>query len=214
MLFEAYNQIKLYRRIAPRIIYDVMFCLALEWYVFAFLSALPLLFGSFSAMTSSGFFFSRLHRGDDELGFSFSLTLSHAGNGWVAAGMLRVLGTINNSQYNTSIQSEQIDLVDWVTEIHDGMYKNLVSHINSFFPSYILTSYAYSPSSPPPIQDSNYVGITQTNFYDAAFTALMVSTVYRLSILAGVDTYIPQSENSRKALLRGSSRGSGGVATV
>ena len=132
--------------------------------------------------------------------------------------MLRVLGTIKNSPYNTSMQSEQIDLVDWITEIHDGMYKNLVSHINfllAFLHPYIIciclltllpTSHVFRNYANQPL--------LVTNFYDAASTALMVSTVYRLSILAGVDTYIPQAENSRKALSTGSSGGSGGVAAV
>jgi hypothetical protein len=51
---------------------------------------------------------------------------SSVGNGWAAAGMLRVLGTIRNSQYNSSMASEQTDLINWISEIHGGMYKNLV----------------------------------------------------------------------------------------
>jgi hypothetical protein len=49
------------------------------------------------------------------------------GNGWAAAGMLRVLGTIQNSRYAKSMMSEQKDLVNWVQEIQDGMYGVLVS---------------------------------------------------------------------------------------
>lgn len=49
------------------------------------------------------------------------------GNGWAAAGMLRVLGTIQHSQYANSMKSEQKDLANWVKEIHGGMYGVLVS---------------------------------------------------------------------------------------
>jgi len=49
------------------------------------------------------------------------------GNGWAASGMLRVLGTIQNSQYAESMKNEQNDLTNWVKEIHTGMYDVLVS---------------------------------------------------------------------------------------
>jgi hypothetical protein len=49
------------------------------------------------------------------------------GNGWAAAGMLRVLGTIKNSQYAHSMKNEQTDLTNWVKEIQGGMYGVLVS---------------------------------------------------------------------------------------
>lgn len=50
----------------------------------------------------------------------------HLGNGWAAAGMLRVLGTIKNSEYAGNFKSEQNDLINWVLEIQDGMYTYLV----------------------------------------------------------------------------------------
>ena len=52
--------------------------------------------------------------------------------------MLRVLGTIQHSQYAKSMKNQAKDLVGWVSEIHNGMYPHLVrSHISS-------------PSLPPP----------------------------------------------------------------
>src|ERR1700733_10044121 len=42
--------------------------------------------------------------------------------------MLRVLATIRNSQFNSSMTSEQTDLINWINEIHTAMYENLVSH--------------------------------------------------------------------------------------
>jgi hypothetical protein len=47
--------------------------------------------------------------------------------------MQRVLATIKSSQYNISMISQQTDLVHWVTEIHDEMYKNLVSLLPTYF---------------------------------------------------------------------------------
>lgn len=49
------------------------------------------------------------------------------GNGWAAAGMLRVLGTIQNSQYKTQMAGLLLDLKLWVEEIHDAMYPYVVS---------------------------------------------------------------------------------------
>ena len=49
------------------------------------------------------------------------------GNGWAAAGMLRVLGTIQNSQYANAMKGEVKDLRRWVDEIHDGMFLYMVS---------------------------------------------------------------------------------------
>lgn len=42
--------------------------------------------------------------------------------------MLRVLGTIQNSEYANTLKSEQNNLASWVKEIHAGMYPFLVSH--------------------------------------------------------------------------------------
>ncbi len=50
------------------------------------------------------------------------------GNAWAAAGMLRVLGTIKNSQYANTMKNEQTDLTNWVKEIHNAMYMHIVSN--------------------------------------------------------------------------------------
>ena len=55
---------------------------------------------------------------------SFGLSL---GNGWAAAGMLRVLATMRQSEYANTFKNEQKDLSSWVQEIHAGVYKHLVS---------------------------------------------------------------------------------------
>ncbi|KAG2049356.1 Six-hairpin glycosidase [Suillus hirtellus] len=100
------------------------------------------------------------------------------GNAWAAAGIIRVLGTIQRSPFANSFKSQQNDLAHWVHEIHGAMY----SHINS---NGLFYNYA----------DNN------TTFYDASSTALLASTVYRLSLLGNIHTYIPLAEQVRKALL-------------
>lgn len=40
--------------------------------------------------------------------------------------MLHVLGTIRHSNFSSSMQQQQSDLVNWVKEIHSGMYSRLV----------------------------------------------------------------------------------------
>lgn len=104
------------------------------------------------------------------------------GNGWAAAGMLRVLGTIKNSEYANVLKNQQNDLASWIKEIHTGIYPFLDSN-TSLFPNY----------ASQPVTSS-------VNFLDAASTALLASTVYRLSLLWGEHSHLPLAEKSRMAL--------------
>jgi hypothetical protein len=67
---------------------------------------------------------------------------SYLGNGWAAAGMLRVLGTIQNSEFADTLQIEQNNLTSWVKEIHAGMYHFLVSYHT---PSLNMNMLFYAP---------------------------------------------------------------------
>lgn len=51
------------------------------------------------------------------------------GNGWAAAGMMRVLKTINSSSLATSLANEQTDLTGWVDEILSGAWAHQVGPI-------------------------------------------------------------------------------------
>ncbi|TFK52313.1 hypothetical protein OE88DRAFT_1657509 [Heliocybe sulcata] len=104
------------------------------------------------------------------------------GNGWAAGGMLRVLATIQHSDYADAMKSEQSDLATWVEEIHTAMYPWLQL-------SGVFRNYADIPV------DGN------RNFEDAASAALLAATVYRLAITSGVETHIADAERSRAALL-------------
>lgn len=55
-----------------------------------------------------------------------SMHCTTAGNGWAAAGMLRVLATIMHSQYKNDFKQEISDLASWINEIHTGIYPHLV----------------------------------------------------------------------------------------
>ncbi|KAI0034814.1 Six-hairpin glycosidase-like protein, partial [Vararia minispora EC-137] len=99
------------------------------------------------------------------------------GNAWAAAGMLRVFGTMQNSQFSRSFKNQMKDLSNWVFEIQQAMYANLTS--SDLFPNY-----ADQPDS----------------FGDASSTALMASTVYRLSLLADRHTFLPLAERTRQTL--------------
>ncbi|TFK24454.1 Six-hairpin glycosidase [Coprinopsis marcescibilis] len=100
------------------------------------------------------------------------------GNGWAAAGMLRVFATIEHSEYKDGLGSELNELKNWVNEIHRGVY-------DRFFDGENLVH--------------NYLNDDRT-FRDAAATALIASTVYRASTLYDEHRYIPQAQRSRLTL--------------
>ncbi|KAJ7155952.1 Six-hairpin glycosidase-like protein [Mycena crocata] len=108
------------------------------------------------------------------------------GNGWAAAGMLRVLATMKNSPYAKDFNNQQKDLGNWVKEIHSAMFANIDS-------TNIFTNYAD--------KTINETG----SFYDAASTALIASTVYRVAVLWNDHSHLPAAEKCRQALFATSS---------
>ena len=54
-----------------------------------------------------------------------------AGNGWAAAGMLRVLGTLQSSAFSQDFSNEINDLCDWVAEVHSAMYPHQVRFVRN-----------------------------------------------------------------------------------
>ena len=60
------------------------------------------------------------------LTFSIISYLLIQGNGWAAAGMLRVLATIRQSEFANTFLPEIKNLSTWVQDIHTGMYAHLV----------------------------------------------------------------------------------------
>ena len=110
--------------------------------------------------------------------------------------MLRVLSTIKQSEFSHSMNLQQRDLANWIQEIHDGMYPHLVwiSHPSD---SRTCVTGVFSQDSSGLFY--NYVDDPST-FLDASSTALLASTVYRLSLLWGVYKHLPAAELCRRAL--------------
>ena len=62
--------------------------------------------------------------------------------------MVRVLATIMHSEYAGSLKRQQVDLTNWIREIHLGMYRHLVSNLAgdiyigrpASYPRHIVTS--------------------------------------------------------------------------
>jgi len=90
------------------------------------------------------------------------------GNGWAAAGMLRVLRTIHNSDVSNDFLGQQGDLLNWVEEI-------------------VNASWNYQTSA-----GALRNVITQSDsFEDSSSTALIASVTFRLAVLKGDNsTYI------------------------
>jgi len=82
------------------------------------------------------------------------------GNGWAAAGIMRVLATIRRSNFEPVMQSQQDDLAQWVDEILTGVWYYQQSNGT-------LLNYVDQPDS----------------FADSASTALLAATTLRYSLL-------------------------------
>ncbi|KAG8960147.1 hypothetical protein FRC03_007012 [Tulasnella sp. 419] len=100
------------------------------------------------------------------------------GMGWAASGMLRVLGTIQNSPFSKDFKDEQSQLSMWIQEIQEGMF--------NFLPeSGLFTNYVDQPNT----------------FTDAASSAAIAASVYRLVTLTGDGTNnIQNAEKIRNAI--------------
>ncbi|KAE8538351.1 hypothetical protein D1P53_004703 [Cryptococcus gattii VGV] len=89
------------------------------------------------------------------------------GNGWAAAGMLRVWATINWSSFSDQLNSEMSDLESWVREILDASKPYVTS--NGIFYNYINNT---------------------SSFEDASSAALMSHVGLRLSTLGITNDYV------------------------
>ncbi|KAL6301871.1 hypothetical protein BKA93DRAFT_737895, partial [Sparassis latifolia] len=113
------------------------------------------------------------------------------GNAWAAAGIVRVLGTIQHSPFAGALQAEAADLAAWAREIHAGMYARQRA-------SGLFGNYADEPGA----------------FEDAASAALLASTVYRLAVLSGAGAAdVAGAERARGALAAAAHFTGGGALT-
>ncbi|KAI0253048.1 glycosyl hydrolase family 88-domain-containing protein [Lactifluus subvellereus] len=84
------------------------------------------------------------------------------GNGWAAAGAMRVLATIKQSSFSSQMQSQQNDLARWVDEILTGVWQHQQSNGT-------LLNYVDQPNS----------------FADSSSTALLAAASFRYSVFTG-----------------------------
>jgi len=115
-----------------------------------------------------------------QVGSSPDGNLWATGNGWAAAGMLRVLQTIRNSGLSNNFVNQQADLLNWVEEIVKASWDHQV-HI--FYP---ITSLRLSIAETR-LQTSagalHNVIDQSDSFADASSTALIASVTFRLAVL-------------------------------
>lgn len=100
------------------------------------------------------------------------------GNGWAAAGMLRVLRTMGQSSFATDLKSQQHDLLTWANDIATATWAYQQ-------PSGTLLNVIDNPDS----------------FADSSSTALMAAVTYRLAtMLPSAVQLIPHADSARQLI--------------
>ncbi|KAJ3505924.1 hypothetical protein NLJ89_g7157 [Agrocybe chaxingu] len=95
------------------------------------------------------------------------------GNAWAAAGMLRVLSTLNHSSVARQFTSHQANLTEWIDEILDA-------------------SWAHQTSTGALLN----VIDNSTSFVDTASTALLASVTYRMAVFKNETSRIPVADRA------------------
>ncbi|GAA5939522.1 hypothetical protein JCM3775_004849 [Rhodotorula graminis] len=121
--------------------------------------------------------------------------LWNTGNGWAAHGIVRVLATMQNSEWNASFADEKADLASWATEILSSAFSHIKS--DGLLPNY-------------------YDSASGSSFSDAAGSALLAAAAYRLAQLGGTrSAYLVDSAATiRSAVNRKISSSTGWVSPV
>lgn len=100
------------------------------------------------------------------------------GNGWAAAGMLRVLATLIKAPLPIAWRESTIsEITSWIQEILDGTIKSLDNNT-------LLRNY---------LDDASW-------FPEISGSSLLASVAYRLAPLVGQTKYIPWADSIREAL--------------
>ncbi|VDB85602.1 unnamed protein product [Peniophora sp. CBMAI 1063] len=91
------------------------------------------------------------------------------GNGWAAAGIMRVLKTVNSSSVADALVGEQADLAGWVDEILTGAWAHQQTNGTLL----------------------NYIDQTEENSWaDTSATALLAATSFRHALFTNTTTHI------------------------
>ncbi|EUC65407.1 glycoside hydrolase family protein [Rhizoctonia solani AG-3 Rhs1AP] len=94
------------------------------------------------------------------------------GNGWAAAGMMRVLTTMATSSLGASYPNEQALLARWISGILTSAWAYQLPN---------GTLYNYADLSSPVSVTPSYTASPSSAFSDASGTALLAATTYRLA---------------------------------
>ncbi|KAJ3867658.1 Six-hairpin glycosidase [Lentinula novae-zelandiae] len=96
-----------------------------------------------------------------------------SGNGWAAAGMLRVLETLNHSSMATDFADQTANLTQWIQEILSSSWQYQLEN------GTLLNT----------IDDSN-------SFADSSGTALLASVTYRMAVFTNDTSLIPNADKA------------------
>ncbi|THH13889.1 hypothetical protein EW146_g6382 [Bondarzewia mesenterica] len=99
------------------------------------------------------------------------------GNGWAAAGMLRVLETIGKSAATHTFDDQKTNLTIWINEILDGTWSYQKENGTLY----------------------NYID-DDMSFADTASTALLGSVTYRMATLTGNLTHVKAADKALKLI--------------
>jgi len=114
-----------------------------------------------------------------------STKLWSPGNGWVAAGIARVIATIQHSSYKSKYSTELASMGDWAEEILTAAFADVRS--DGFLPNVFGAS-------------------TSSTFSDGGASALLASAAYRLAVLGAIPmdgTLIKHAEKLRAVVEAG-----------
>ncbi|KIM83914.1 hypothetical protein PILCRDRAFT_68878 [Piloderma croceum F 1598] len=96
------------------------------------------------------------------------------GNGWAAAGMLRVMETMNNSAYANQLVAQTSNMTSWINEIMTGVWTYQQQESGA------LLNILDDP----------------TSFVDSSSTALLSSVAYRMATLTNNNTYVTSANKA------------------
>ncbi|GAA5957345.1 hypothetical protein JCM8115_006963 [Rhodotorula mucilaginosa] len=119
--------------------------------------------------------------------------LWNTGNGWAAYGSLRVLATMQNSEWAGEFTSEMNDLTAWVQEILGAAFQKIKS--DGLLPNY-------------------YDSASGSSFSDASGSALLAASAYRLAQLTGDTSFVSKADTVRTAVFAAVDRSTGWLAPV
>jgi hypothetical protein len=100
--------------------------------------------------------------------------LSAKGNAWAAAGMLRILSTMNHTTGGISLLGQQANLTQWINEILVASWGHQVRPCTSVATLLYLRVFRMTMD--------HFLMTDPTSFSDMSATALLASVTYRMAV--------------------------------